>query len=68
VSVLVVVPHPEQVPRSRVSSGKGCAGCAKLLSITVSSKSFRGPGLGEVVLPRGRFFYPIVLIVEHCLY
>src|SRR4028119_1102354 len=27
----------------------------------------RGPGLGEVVLPRGRFFYPVVLIVEHLL-
>jgi hypothetical protein len=34
VSVLVVVPHPEQGPRSRVSSGTtGCAGCARLLSI-----------------------------------
>jgi transposase len=45
--VLVVVPHLEQLPRSRVSSRTtGCAGCAKLLSITVFSKSICGPGLG----------------------
>ncbi len=54
VSVLVIVPHEAQVPRLRVSSGT--TGCARLLSITVSSKSFRGPGLGVFQHPRGRFF------------
>src|SRR5215210_8304835 len=37
VSVFALVPHPEQVPHWRVSSGTtGCAGCARLVVSTVS--------------------------------
>ncbi len=52
-SVFVVVPHPEQAPRSRVSSGTGCAGCARLCSVTSFSL---WPGLGVLAHPRGHLF------------
>ena len=54
-SVLVVVPHPEQVPRSRVSSGT--MGCADALSFVVAMKLLlRGPGLGVRQHRRGHLF------------
>jgi DNA-binding XRE family transcriptional regulator len=68
VDVLVVVPHPEQVPHSRVSSGtKGCAGCARLVLL---QGFLLGPGLGDDCqeIPPGPFLYPTSVLYHYCIY
>ena len=54
-SVFVVVPHPEQVPRSRVSSET--TGCARLSVITVASKLSVVRALGCYQHLRGHLFF-----------